>query len=332
MRVFGCTPVALACMVLASCGGGGGGGGSSSSGGGGGSLSVSTTTLTFLASGVNSPPPAPQTISGTVTGVTSGTLYVLVTGEGPAISSISSVTISGNSGSAMVSVPSPSVMGPGTHTATITVRACRNDSTCASGSLTGSPRTINVVYHVAFMNSSAASLSYSIGNNTVAADLRQNVTISGAPPQTFNATENADWLSVPATGNSGAQFTPTIVTSVTDTMFNGVYSAEIVVRPNTAGNTVSIPVTLTIGRTSVNHVSPYVAYAGSAQPVIIRGDLLGLVTIQGVTFGDIPAQSFNVVNDTEIRATPPAGLVPDGIRYASSPTSPARVNMPSTWS
>jgi len=89
-----------------------------------------------------------------------------------------------------------------------------------------------------------------------------------------------------------------------------VYSAEIVVRPNTAGNTVSIPVTLTIGRTSVNHVSPYVAYAGSAQPVIIRGDLLGLVTIQGVTFGDIPAQSFNVVNDTEIRATPPAGLVP----------------------
>jgi hypothetical protein len=311
MRVSSCALVALACTVLASCGGGGGGGGNSSSGGNaGGSLTVSTTTLTFVAGGVDSPAPIPQTISGTVSGVTSGTLYVLVTGNGPAISSISSVSINGSTGSAIVSVPSPSVLGPGTHTGTITVRACRDDASCNSGNLTGSPRIIDVVYHVAFMSSSAASLSYSIGNNTVAADLARNVAIAGAPPQTFSATDNADWLSVPATGNTGAQLAPTIVTSVTDTMFNGVYTAEIVLRPNTAGNSVTLPVTLTINRTSVNHVSPYVAYAGSALPVIIRGDLLGLVTIQGVTFGDIPAQSFNVVNDTEIRATPPAGLAP----------------------
>lgn len=307
---LGSALVVLACAVLASCGGGGGGGGDSSSGGSRptGTLSVSATTLTFVAGGVNSPAPAPQTISGTVTGVTSGNLYVIVTGDGPAVSSISSVSVIGNTGSAIVTVPQPSVIGPGTHTATITIRACLDDQACNSGNLTGSPKVIDVVYHVAVLSSSASSLSYSIGNDTVAADLVRNVTITGSPPQTFNAFDDVDWLTVNS-GNTGGPLAPTITTRVTDAMFNGIYTAEILVNPGTLGNQVRIPVTLTINRTSVNHVSPYVAYAGTAQPVIIRGNLLNLVTIQGVTFGGIPAQSYSVISDTEIRATPPSGLV-----------------------
>ena len=311
MKFRGISIVALACVALSACGGGGGGSGSSSSGGGGsGRLTVGTTSLLFIANGPAAPTPAPQSIVGSVTGVTSGTLYVLITGTGTAIAQISNVEINGQTGQATVSVPPPGSLGVGTYTGTVTVRACRNDSTCTNGNLSGSPQTINVTYHVADIRSSAVSMSYDISNNTAAADLVVSTQISATPAQSFTATDNVDWLTVPASGTSGSVLTPTIVQSVTDGMTNGVYTGDISVTPGTAGLPFRIPVTLTIRRTQVDQVSPYLEYTGSARPVIIRGQELSQVTIQNVLFGDTPAQSFTVVSDTEIRATPPAGLVP----------------------
>jgi hypothetical protein len=301
------TAVAL-CFFVAACGGGGGGSG----GGGGGSsgtLSVSSNSLTFIANGPSANAPAPQNVSGTVTGVSSGTLFVTIVGTGNAIAGISPVTlVSNTTGQATVTVPSPSTLGVGTYTGVITVRACTSDPQCSGSNLQGSPQTINVTYHVAALQSSAASLAYSIGNTPAAGDTSRQMTITGFPAQTWTASTNANWLSVTASGGNGAVLTASLVQNVVDGLNNGTYTGSITLTPGTAGQPLVIPVELVINRTQINYVSPYVSYSGTPSNVIIRGEEFSQVTIQDVLFGTTPAQSFNVVNATEIRATLPSSL------------------------
>lgn len=295
--------------LLQGCGGGGGGGGRSA--GPTGSISISPTSLTFIASGpsVQQSPP-PQKVIGTVTGVSSGTLYILVTGSGSAIGNISPVILtSQTTGEATVSVPLANSLGVGTHTGTITVRACLNDPSCNGTNLQGSPTTINVTYHVAALQPSSTSLNYTIDNTPTPAELSQQINITTIPAQNWTATTTTNWLAVTPTGASGSAMNASVTQSVVEDMNYGTYQGAIVLQHATvAGLTLNIPVTLTIQRTQVNHVSPYVAYTGTASDVIIRGEEFSQVTIQGVSFGSVPAQSFTVVNPTEIRATAPASL------------------------
>jgi hypothetical protein len=111
-----------------------------------------------LANGaVDATPPA-QTVTGSVTGAASGTLYITIVGSGPAIASISAVTITSNTtGQSFVSVPSPASLGIGTYTGTINVSACLNDPQCATGKLGGSPQTVNVTYKLAGVKTSAST-------------------------------------------------------------------------------------------------------------------------------------------------------------------------------
>lgn len=140
-------------FFLAACGGGGGGdSGVVGGGGGGGStdqFSLSTSSLSFVAA-----TPAVSTdfqaVTGTVTGNLTGTLYLLIAVNGNAVASVSNFSIdpATKSGTAYVYPASAGTLGEGTHTATITVRACLNDVTCATGELGGSPKTITVTYQV----------------------------------------------------------------------------------------------------------------------------------------------------------------------------------------
>jgi hypothetical protein len=301
--------------LLQACGGGGSGGGSGGGGGGGNggssaSITVSPSSLTFIASGPNAPAPASQTITGTVSGVSSGTLYITVVGSGGAISNISSVRLtSDTTGEATVSVPVPSSLGVGSHTGTITVRACLNDPNCSGANLRGSPATINVTYHVAAVTPSPTSLSYTIDNTPVDADFSQNLTVTTVPAQQWILMARTNWLSFPTSAASGATINVSLRRDVIDGMRNGVYMDAMGLQHATVqGLLVNLPVTLTIRRTQVNHVSPYVTYTGTASDVIIRGEEFSQVTIQGVSFGSTPAQSFTVVSPTEIRATVPASL------------------------
>jgi hypothetical protein len=141
----------LLCLFLAACGGGGG----SSSGSGPPPPSTPTfrlnsTALTFSAATPNSPTPAPQTVTASVTGGTaSGTLYIVVKANGPAVSTVSNVIItSATTGQASVVPVPPSALGFGSFSSTLTVTACVNDPTCATGVLAGSPATLNVTYNV----------------------------------------------------------------------------------------------------------------------------------------------------------------------------------------
>ncbi len=163
--------------LCASCGGGGG-----SDGGGGGNAGPSPTAPLPLPSPSPTPSPSPApspspspagqfsvsesnisltaddflaasrtwNINGTVN-ITAGstdTLYVLIEVAGPAVQTVDSFHITGNTGTATIYPQDPNVLDAGTFTSTITIRACLNSPTCATGQLTGSPRTVNVTYTV----------------------------------------------------------------------------------------------------------------------------------------------------------------------------------------
>lgn len=153
MRSF--LPVGLlAAGALGACGGGGGGGSSTpppppppppQA-----QFSVAPATLTFNAAEPKSAVPAAGQVTGTVTGTLTGTtLYILVNVTGTnVIDAVSAPVISGNSGAVLVTPVAPMSLGTGTFTGTLTVRACMDSPTCASGELAGSPRTVNVNYSV----------------------------------------------------------------------------------------------------------------------------------------------------------------------------------------
>jgi len=136
--------VVSACLLLAACGGGGGGGSSSA----GTSFTLSTNTLNFVAEAPSTTPPLAQ-LTGTVSGSISGTLYIKVVASGSVISFISGVTFnSANSGTVTVFPGNPGTLGVGSHSGTITVSACLNDPSCATGQLPGSPQIVAVSYLV----------------------------------------------------------------------------------------------------------------------------------------------------------------------------------------
>lgn len=305
---LGLTQAVVLCL-LAACGGGGSDGGNDGPRAAGG-LSVSTHQLTFVANGPNGATPPAQSVTGFVSGFPGGTLYLTITGTGQAISSISPVFLTGgNSGFANVSVPSPASLGVGTYTGVINVRACTSGPTCASGNLDGSPQVINVTYHVAAVQSSAGSLGFSIANAPAAGDLRREVTLTTVPSnQTWSAATDANWLRVTAPGGSGGTLVATLDPDVLQSMTNGQYTASVTVTPGSYGPALVLPVTLDVNRTQVDHVTPYVAYTGSSQEVIIRGQHFSQIPIGNVLFGGTPATSFTLVSDTEIRATTPASL------------------------
>ncbi|MBT8098436.1 MAG: hypothetical protein KJO82_01735 [Gammaproteobacteria bacterium] len=137
-------------LLLVGCGGGGGQASSPAPGGVNGTFSVAPTTLTFQADSPQAATPAGQVVTGTVTGNLSGTLYIVVVVNGEAVANVSDFVITtATTGEGTVTVNSPSMLGSGTYESVITVRACIDDPTCATGELAGSPRTVNVTYTIA---------------------------------------------------------------------------------------------------------------------------------------------------------------------------------------
>jgi hypothetical protein len=148
MRLFAASvqhPFAVsACLLLAACGGGDGGGGGTPGTG----FSLSTNTLNFVAETPSTAPPS-LPLTGTVSGSLSGTLYIKAVAVGGVISSISAPSFnSAASGTVSVFPANPGTLGVGSHSGTITVTACLNDSTCATGQLPGSPQIVTVSYLV----------------------------------------------------------------------------------------------------------------------------------------------------------------------------------------
>jgi hypothetical protein len=235
----------VAALQLAGCGGGGGGsggggsnsstnagGGSTGSGTGSGStgsgstgtgtgsgstsggaasatFSLNTQSLVFSANSPAAGGPAAQTVTGTVTGSLSGTLYIVVTSVGSAVSFVTDFSINGNTGQASVLPRPPSILGTGTYSSTITVHACVNDATCATGELSGSPQTINV--------------SYTVGKAIPANAVTPHVVTTGVAGQVVIRGSGLSGVTAISFGSTPA----TSVTAVSDTEVHASYPATL---------------------------------------------------------------------------------------------------------
>lgn len=137
--------LSLVVLATSSCGGGGDAPGGSS----GPSFSVSTNTIDFNAESPSATV-SPMQVTGTASGQLSGILYILISINGQGIGSISSAVINqaSQSGTFTVYPQSPTTLGVGSYTGSISITACLNDPTCNTGQLAGSPQVINVNYTV----------------------------------------------------------------------------------------------------------------------------------------------------------------------------------------
>lgn len=216
-------------LVLAACGGGGGGGGGGSSGPA--FVSLSPGTLNFSAASPSAAVPASQLVTATVTGVTSGVLFVKVVIDGVVVTSVGTVTVnpSTQQGTAPVIVASPGSLGTGTHTATITVSVCTTDVNCSGAQLAGSPKTITVNYTVGSSVQADAVAPY-VGTSNLAGDVTirgqgftpaTSVSFGGAPAMAFSVVSDteihatypaltAGTYAVQVSGKSGPAFTESL--------------------------------------------------------------------------------------------------------------------------
>jgi hypothetical protein len=206
--------------------------------------------------------PASQTVTGTVNGSLSGTLYILVHSTGPAVAGVSNFTINGNTGQAYVAPVPAAILGAGTFTSTITVRACLNDSTCATGELSGSPQTINV--------------TYTIGTTIPADSVMPHVVTVGTAGQVVIRSHGLTGVSAVNFGSTPA----TAVTVVSDTEVRASYPATLSAQ--------TLPVTLSGG--SANFSGSIIALAPESY------------TAQTLTLLAQPAQISALLYDAEHHA------------------------------
>ncbi len=294
-------------VALAACGGGGGGSGGGS--GNTGSLTLSRSTIDFVTNDPTQTPPA-QVVSATISPAVQGNLFLRIVIQGPAASGVTNVVVtSETTGQATIVPASASSLGPGRHTATITVTACTSDINCASGVI-GTPQTIQVTYVVNGATSSAADVSFRVPLNAVAADYTRTLSITAHP--TYTIATNQPWLSVtPNSGNSGvANLTLNLTPATVDALPSGDNAAEVVV--TTPGNTLRIPVTVTNAKPRLDHVAPYVARANVADTVVLRGLFLDQLTTSSIDFlpeaggSALAPSSVQVVSASELRVAHPA--------------------------
>lgn len=216
------------------------------------------------------------------------------------------VTLDATSGSTLPATINvgATTLPPGTYSATMQV------------TIPGKTLDVPIAYTVSkALAPSPALLGFNLGTTVNAADLSQTVTVGTnyavGSPKTINWSASSDvpWLSVTSVGNTASQptLTVTLVQAQLDQMLNGIHWGYITLSSTDANvSDVSIPYSLFIDRAQINYVSPYVAAANSSAEVIIRGKKFSEVTVQNVKFGGTNASAFNVVSDTEIRATHPA--------------------------
>src|SRR4051812_2184280 len=232
-------------FLLASCSGGGGGGG-----GGGGSdsprLNVSPTSFTFTAT-QNGTTPAPQEASVSISG---GSVFVGIQSSTTGGFVNPTFTITGNTTGKITLTPlSPSFLAPGTHTGTVVVRGCL-DQTCSSGDAGGSPVSINVSYTVQAetgLKASPQSLSFTQVKGG-AAPIAQTLGLSDTNGASYAWTASivyqqvtTGWLSINGGQTaSGASLPDNLSVSINPTTTVGTLNATIRFTGN--GKTLDVPV------------------------------------------------------------------------------------------
>jgi hypothetical protein len=234
-------------LMLVGCGGGGGGSPSTPNPA---ALTLSTNQLTFTAASTTASVPS-QVVSGTVTGQASGTLYVLVQSAGSAIQSVSQPVISGSNAQSWVTPVSPATLGPGTFVSQITVKACLNDPTCATGQISGSPATVNVTYQIdgLSISPSAANITTVEGSTSAPVNVQVNRLFGTqtwwTSATTYSAGTPYGSINVSPAGSGSLPATLAFSLSSSSNLTAGSYNATTTVTTGD-GLVVPIPVNVTV--------------------------------------------------------------------------------------
>jgi hypothetical protein len=122
--------------VLSACGSGGGGTQASTT--------VSTNSIFFSPSSPDAPTPTAQTLTATFS---TGTVYVTILGNGPAIAS-TSYTLTDSTAQIVVNPPSPSGLGAGIFVGTVTITAYGCGDPSCSTLTPGNSQIVNVTYQI----------------------------------------------------------------------------------------------------------------------------------------------------------------------------------------
>lgn len=281
-------------LILAGCGGGGGDSGPE------GTLTLSPSTLTFT-TGNPAVTPSDQVVNATFSTKASGTIYLRIVSTGPAVANVNNILVTGPTKGQGTVVPAAAAsLGPGSHSSTITVTACTSGPTCPSG-IIGSPQTVAVTYNITGVTSPSSAISYNLSLTPSAADYAQTLPVVTYP--SFNAVSNVSWLnSSPSTGGSGSSnLALNLVQSEVDAFESGDHTATLTVSVP-GGNTLQVPVTLTVTKPQLDQVTPYIAEANKS----------GIVTVRGLYFDRLPADSI------DLALTPTGtGIVPTNVTMVS---------------
>jgi len=192
--IHGIVLICAAVFLMSSCGGSSSTGSTGGQGAGQASVSFSTNAISFKTPAPFAQAPATQTITGTVTGLTSGTVYITVQVNSPNdLFTVTNLTFAGNSAQLSV-IPAAPSFGVGNYSGSITVSTCLNDPTCNTGQLTGSPRTIPVNYDIA-----SGVDGSTVTPRVVPANAAGEVILRGTG---FTAATNVSFGSVPASSIS----------------------------------------------------------------------------------------------------------------------------------
>lgn len=304
-------------LLLAACGGGGGGGGG---GGSSGTLSLSTSVLTFNAPTRSTTPPA-QVVSATVTGVSSGTLYIKIVSTGPAVASISNVSITGpTTGQATVFPASANSLGPGSYSSTITVTACTTDPNCSSGQLIGTPQTINVTYTVPGNFATSPGSLYFNYINGGPLPPAQSISVLGDTGTSWTASANQSWVTL--SSNTGTTPSTVNVTVNPAGLQPGTHTGSITF--TAAGgltSTVGVSLTISLPAITVSTATASFSYVrGGATPspqsVALSGTS-GLYWTASATQGWVNLSSSSGTTPSTISVGVNPGGLPAGIHTAT---------------
>jgi IPT/TIG domain-containing protein len=201
-----------------------------------------------------------------------------------------------------------STLSPGTYGATLSF-------TASGGTAMLETSTVSVRYVVTSLLRVAAIKDFSVSNQAGAAGQDQSVAVTSGDSTrntAWTATVDAGspWLSpTSATGTTGGTSTLTLalVPSEVAKLHNGHYVAQVSVIPTLKGaSTVTVPVGLTLDRSQVATVAPYVEPSGRAGTVILRGAHFDALTNPTVQFGTTAGTVVAVDGPTRMRVTHPA--------------------------
>ena len=172
---------------------------------------------------------------------------------------------------------SPSSLGAGNHTDTVTIVACL-DFNCDSH-IAGSPTTINVNYSIiGTLGVSSTSLSFEhVISATPPANQSLNISASGL---SWTATSDQAWLSLASNSGTGSSMVPVLINPTS--LDPGTYTATITINSPDSGETIHVSVSLQVTEpalsTSLDSVSHDIVIGST-----IPSDTVTLTITSGLT-------------------------------------------------